>query len=230
MKCIVIAALLGWCTLGCGAESAGAVQLLEVGDFHGDDVSVTGDGPWFGLVAVRGGYDWKRVRLAIQAVRDEILDEPGQATGKRVSVSGPSPVFLAQGVVRAGSGKVKSCDLIAKSAEEATEQVRQYGLNGQTYRLRWSGPLDSPNAAAKPAQLVLESGGMSQVLYSWPEGFIEGHCEIIWAGDVDGDGRLDLYLYLGDRSNVVQHTLMLSGGRKAGELVRKVAAWTTVGC
>jgi hypothetical protein len=47
---------------------------------------------------------------------------------------------------------------------------------------------------------------------------------------LDGDGRLDLYMWLSDHYNVIEHTLFLSSKAPADGLVERVAFWTTVGC
>lgn len=228
MRHFAFAVLLSSWAQVCGAGSTGPIQVLEVGEFHGDEVPPAGDHPWFGLVPVPGGFAWRRVILSIRTVRDEIVDGPGQRSGKKVSVAGPAPEFLAQGVPSMGPAKVQTCAPVSRTAEDAARQVWQYRLDGKTYSLRWTAPTET--GAGKPSQLVLESGGLSQVLYSWPDGFVEGHCRIIWAGDLDGDGRLDLYLHLSGHSNVIEHTLLLSTGRQGSDLVQKSATWTTTGC
>ena len=78
--------------------------------------------------------------------------------------------------------------------------------------------------------MVLESDGISQTLYEWPHGFSDQHCELIWAGDLDGDGKLDLYIDLSDHYNVMGKTLFLSSKRQPGKLVERIAQFLTVGC
>jgi hypothetical protein len=77
---------------------------------------------------------------------------------------------------------------------------------------------------------MLQSGGTEQIPYEWPDGFSDQHCELFWAGDLDGDGRLDLVMNLSGHYNVSETTLFLSSTRQQGKLVRKAAVFRIVGC
>ena len=71
---------------------------------------------------------------------------------------------------------------------------------------------------------------MSQTLYEWPEGFDDQHCELLWAGDLNGDGKIDLFMNLSDHYNVQQMTLLLSSKGQRKSLVERVAVFRTTGC
>lgn len=86
---------------------------------------------------------------------------------------------------------------------------------------------DSPEKASR---LFLESENLKQVLYEWPTGLLDQHCELIWAGDLDGDGKLDLFRALSDHYNVLEHVLFLSSRSSQGNLVQGVAAFVIKGC
>lgn len=54
---------------------------------------------------------------------------------------------------------------------------------------------------------------------------------LVWAGDLDGDARVDLLTDCVDHYNVqVSWTLFLSSGARDGELVHAVADLLAVGC
>ena len=63
---------------------------------------------------------------------------------------------------------------------------------------------------------------------------MEAHDEaqwvLLWAGDLDGDGRLDLYMNLSTHYNVSARRLFLSSAAASGALVREVAVFQTTGC
>lgn len=80
------------------------------------------------------------------------------------------------------------------------------------------------------SRLLLEHEGLVQVLYEWPEGFIDQQCELVWAGDLDGDGALDLCMNLSDHYNANETTLFLSSKRGKGKLLERGAAFRTIGC
>jgi hypothetical protein len=58
----------------------------------------------------------------------------------------------------------------------------------------------------------------------------DGVPALVWAGDLDGDGRLDLYMDLTDHYNVTNYVLFLSSRAVTGELVKQVASRRYVGC
>jgi len=51
-----------------------------------------------------------------------------------------------------------------------------------------------------------------------------------WAGDLDGDGKLDLILAADHHYNLSTTRLFLSSRAKKGELVQEVAKFSTSGC
>ncbi len=112
--------------------------------------------------------------------------------------------------------------------EEFYEQVahgyrREFVLNGQTYILRTSQGLTVNGD--KAAVVVLELNGKAQIIkqvHHWSEGRnLIGN--LIWAGDLDGDGKLDIYLreFVEKCGNYVE--LHLSSLAKNGDLVALAA-------
>jgi hypothetical protein len=73
------------------------------------------------------------------------------------------------------------------------------------------------------------SNGVTQVLYSAPENADEPAWEILWAGDLDGDGKLDLCLQLGADSSVSERILFVSTKATSGQLVGEFAVFATKG-
>jgi hypothetical protein len=68
-----------------------------------------------------------------------------------------------------------------------------------------------------PGLLQFRQGERVQTLYRFAKGWREQRVELVWAGDLDGDDKLDL---------VVDHegmTLYLSSWAAAGQLVGRVA-------
>ena len=58
----------------------------------------------------------------------------------------------------------------------------------------------------------------------------DGHPALLWAGDLDGDGRLDLVLDESDHYNVTETTLYLSSTAAPGALVGRAGRHRTTGC
>ena len=53
---------------------------------------------------------------------------------------------------------------------------------------------------------------------------------ILWAGDIDRDGRLDLLIDMSNHYNVSAPTLFLSSHAGKGQLVARVASLGLSGC
>lgn len=89
---------------------------------------------------------------------------------------------------------------------------------------------DEPIAA--DAELVLSDGQRTQVLYrprEWGEPTYP-RWQLLWAGDLDGDRRLDLLIDLTWHYNLSQRMLFLSSVAAPGRLLRKVGLFETIGC
>jgi hypothetical protein len=78
------------------------------------------------------------------------------------------------------------------------------------------------------AKVVLSDGRRNQVLYS-TDGFVdEPHFDVNWAGDLDGDGQLDLVVNLSRKYSVHPYRLLLSSLASDTELVGDAASFETL--
>jgi hypothetical protein len=60
------------------------------------------------------------------------------------------------------------------------------------------------------------------------DGFVdEPHFDVPWAGDLDGDGKLDLVVNLSRKYSLHPYRLLLSSMAAVGELVGEAAAFET---
>jgi hypothetical protein len=78
------------------------------------------------------------------------------------------------------------------------------------------------------AKVILSQGNRAQVLYS-TEGFVdEPLFEVNWAGDLDGDGLLDLVVLLTRKYSIHPYRLLLSSVAAPDELVGEAASFETL--
>jgi hypothetical protein len=87
--------------------------------------------------------------------------------------------------------------------------------------------LDGSDPRLLDARVVLAEGARSQVLYAVDRFVDEPHFLIEWAGDIDGDGRLDLVTNLNAKYSLHPVTLWLSSTARRGQLVGRVAVFLT---
>ena len=92
---------------------------------------------------------------------------------------------------------------------------------------RYQLALRGSRADLTDAKVVLTHGRETQVLYS-TDGFVdEPHFDVPWAGDLDGDGKLDLVVNLSRKYSLHPYRLLLSSMAAGGELVGEAAAFET---
>ena len=220
-----------------GQSPAGPQVLLETGEFHGDEVTATGGEGWLALVA-HGSHDaLEAATIEVTIVRDSLVDpDEGPFTGKMVALAGAlagtDPVLLVRGFPRLEPRP----DVLRAEIDTAswptslwTTRRVQFVLAGQRYTLRVT-PSDPAQPLTKRSEVLLEDGVTPQVLHRMPRDPDDAEWEVLWAGDLDGDGRLDLYMNLSYHYNMTHRMLFLSTAAGAGELVGRVAEFTTTGC
>lgn len=213
------------------------VELLETGDFHGEEVSARTGEKWLGLYISGNHSILLNSRLQVETVHDEIGDAPEEKTGKRVSVNPPlQPIFLVKRARMLSEGPVETVFAEKPNYEKSLERIPPLELKlAQTsYVLTVVGSDDgakcSEHAFPANAKLVLASGDSSQVLYSLEGCGNEPYWYLLWAGDLDRDGKLDLYVSVTYHYNVSQRKLFLSSQSSKGKLVKEVAEFATSGC
>lgn len=227
-------------------STAGTVTLLTPGQFHAEEVDAVSGSVWLALYPAdgEGGPHLGYVTVRVERVFDAIVDPEGEATGKRVSVAGdgPEPLLLLNGAHDLRPGPVTAAD--PSSGDFSGVDPMPLYLQGRSYELgfRFAGDELPPPAPAgwRDAVLVLRHGDVEQTLYElqiWTEpetGNLyfgnEGWPGVLWAGDLDRDGRLDLFLDLTEHYTATEPTLFLSSAAGAGELVGRVASHMTAGC
>jgi hypothetical protein len=98
-------------------------------------------------------------------------------------------------------------------------------LGNRQYRIE----LRSSRRYRSDAQVVLTDGERTQVLYAIDDQPDEPHFDVEWAGDLDGDGKLDLVVDLSRKYSWHPHRLLLSSLASWDELVGEAAVVVT-GC
>jgi hypothetical protein len=195
---------------------ARADDVAWTGSFHGEEMPyATGER----FLALTEGGVLVPVTIDVEIEEDPIVDNPGERTGKRVSVAGFEELFLVRGR-NLHPGKVTPARpdfaelLIPVSKPVFVLGPREYQLS---YR-----------CLGEECTLVLASGELSQDLETVAGDDVAHH--VSFAGDLDHDGRLDLIVDLSRHYNESRPTLWLSSAAKEGQLVAMTAELPTTGC
>ena len=215
------------------------VQILETGEgFHGDEIKARSGERWLGLYVTKGASILIESKLRIRRVVDVVVDEkPGQMTGKAVGVDQPGkPIFLVKDAPMLRPGKVVTIFRANSEYNQSLGERKQMSLKlgGQIYQLKvvaQSRQLGTDTLT--DGKLFLIAGKTQQLLRRLGAGHNDppaAYWELLWAGDLDGDGKLDLYADLTGHYNLSQRKLFLSSQAKPGQLVAEVGGFRTSGC
>lgn len=235
MRCI----LLLMTALGAIAAPVQHVSILLPGSFHGEEVPDDAAGRWFALVAEGADATLQAVDVRVTQEVDVIVDAAGEMTGRRVDVSPAiDPVVLLRGIPNLRIGAVPT-SLHRISVMPDTPQSTHLGARSYSFRLQCSDVQIVQGQRHQECELLLSDGTRSQVLSPYAA-YFEGDVRIfsseqeapliLWAGDLDADGRLDLLLDTSNHYNIDEMQLYLSSQAGERELVAPVAAFRATGC
>ncbi|MBI1807320.1 MAG: hypothetical protein HYR76_09755 [Ignavibacteria bacterium] len=206
-------------------------QLLFVGNYHAGEISANSGETWYGLFPSESGYELLATKIMVKAAHDIIVDQdPSQQSGLKVSVDQPSrPLFLVKGPFPFKNGSIKS----VFSGHQYLTSIHHLILNlGDTiqYNLTTTGELIEGHSSFTNFKVNLTFGKIHQTVATMRGTDEDGPPSILWAGDLDRDGKLDLLLDLTNHYNASEPTLFLSSQATEGKLVAKVASHRSVGC
>jgi hypothetical protein len=176
--------------------------------------SLEGEG-WLGLFESPDGAQ-------LESVRPEWIAEGDVGDRSfKVSVGPRTPILLLRGVTELTEGPAVST--VSFTTEVGTsESPLEVTLNGATSILTLE-PRTAPDCGGK---VFLSDGDSEQELYSTegdPFSCDEPRYDVNWAGDIDGDGRLDLVTTFSAKYSYHPKRVYLSSAAGPGDVVGQVA-------
>lgn len=139
-----------------------------------------------------------------------------------LSVTPDGPTLIVADVPRLSVGPAVTSSRYEEGLSSGTPLSFVLGPRTYTVELRGTAP------AMCDATVTLSDGAVSQELYFPDDGFLscdEPHFSVQWAGDLDGDGRLDLVTTFSPKYSYYPRRLLLSSAAQEGALVGLVAAF-----
>lgn len=212
-----------------------AINVLPPGQYHESEVPHPDGSSWLALIVENDQSRLEPVRLRITQVYDPIVDndEKGPHTGKIVTTEPAlNAMLLVQGAVLR-EGAVKSAAVAGSKTGLAEKTI---SFESSAYTLSVSSGCGQEKS---PCQWILSQGGKTQMLHEIYVTNAEDNAldtdspntGIVWAGDLDGDQRLDLILDVSNHYNsVADLKVFLSSQAKQDQLVGEAGTFHAVGC
>jgi hypothetical protein len=167
------------------------------------------------------GWSYESNALLPMQLRVSNLPKRDEDDSEEVTVEAKPRLQLAVRCIPAlRAGPIVSADVVNESLMEKPVRV---AIGERHYELR----LESKRKDYYDAKVVLTEGGRRQVLYE-VDGFAdEPVFDIVWAGDLDRDGRLDLVTILSHKYSMHPYRLHLSSMASRTQLVGVAAIFET---
>ncbi len=169
-----------------------------------------------------GWIGWQLDGDALVPVRLDVRDRPKASDDDRENVNvvaDPDVDFAVRCIPAMRTGPITNGHVLN---EELIANPRlTIRLGTHRYEVR----LESKRRDLSDARVIVSDGRRKQVLYS-ADGFADDpHYEIEWAGDLDGDGKLDLVVNLHRKYSWNPHTLWLSSRASTRQLIGRAAVF-----
>lgn len=210
------------------------IKMLTPGEFHGEEVIAKSGETWLGLFKKGNDFSLLQTKIKVKSVYDPMdYDKKRKKTGKSVEVvETDQPIFLIKNADFLKRGNINTIfDIDNNTDDKPMNNVysRKFKLDKTTYNLFVTTEKEKGSWLDKTSRLVLSDGKTEQIIYS------QKLCDdcgwgLLWAGDLDGDGKLDLFLDLTNHYNVSHKRLFLSSKAEKGKLIKEIANFRNVGC
>lgn len=232
----------------CGGLASSAAASIGYGvqppgQFHqGETVARNGE-RWLALRVQPRSAELLAARVAVKHVHDTLADEDGEATGEAVSAIGLDDVAMLLRGPGLRPGAVVQATVVDLSSEHGfpthrlTLGAREYRIATRCVADKAGAQADQPTytctidlIAGERRQSLMSLGAYRESSDARLLFASDATPHVVFAGDLDLDGRLDVIFDTTDHYNVSKPTLFLSGAADGGALVRNVATHDSVGC
>jgi len=220
-------------------DSTFSIKVLTVGTFHGDEVWENADKEkWFGLFQGKTGFYLAETKLKTKRVNDQIVDEnENENTGWEVqTINKDTSIIIIEASKFLTPHNVQQAILSKEQIFPGdTLRINYLGIDYKIYATGGKKKVqDDPewfDVWNYKLYLTATIKGQqhTSLLVAQPN-FDDQMINLIFAGDIDGDGILDLIIDTSRHYNATSPTIYLSRPANNGEVVKPIGGHTSVGC
>jgi hypothetical protein len=201
------------------------IKILLPSTYHRGEIAAKSGETWFGIYEDESGSRVKKTKIKVEPVFDPVADENEHShSGLRVSatveINSKQPTFLIKGMASIREGLVQSgLPEVAGLAQNMMElsQPLTIRFNGQAYLL-----------SIVDRSLMFTKGHFKQQLCG--AGDPDNPPTILWSGDLDNDGKIDVLVMTYPHYDQMSYSLFLSSAAAPGKALREVARLVATGC
>ncbi len=190
--------------------------LLPTGTVWGNDLEARPSEGWFGLYREEKGS--RLAEVGVQFSDDSELEQV------RVESRPSGADFLFRNLPGLKAGRLVEATI--EGGPLGQTRMLRLSLADREYLLR----LEGNDETFADAVIILSSGDREQVLFRADGWADEAHFSVLWAGDLDRDGGLDLLVTFSPKYSMYPRDLLLSSGADPGDFVRLAATYIHYSC
>jgi len=135
------------------------------------------------------------------------------------------PILLLRDLPGIEAGPVTSADIEGPDLPKAGDRLT-IDFKGRQYRVTF----DAEDKCGANMRIHLSEGNRSQLLWSHRGECSDAHWDVLWAGDLDRDGELDLLVDFSAAYAGYPDVLLLSSRAKPGQMVGEAARFNHAAC
>lgn len=219
---VLLILIAGTVSAGDTARSTPSTFLMP-GEYHGGEAPYKLGSGWLALVPKSDGWYLVPAIATAKRINDPVLDDEKQATGVRITAHDDAIALLRLPALR--PGKVSTPNMRFKGINRpiSVDTPMKIDFNGFSYQIE-------VKKSQEESKVFLRKGEQTTLLRDIDAGEpdSDNSAALLWSGDLDGDGGLDLVVQFAGY-NYGGTCVFLSGATRTS-LVRQVACHRHIGC
>jgi len=206
-------------------------KVLTIGVFHGDEVSENSDKKdWFGLFLSKQENYIARTKIKMKRVYDPVLDEENEKTGWEISTyNKDSCIILIEKIQILSEKKIQKIEFQNTIYPKDTVTINYLGIKYKIFATGGGAKGGSVWNYKLFISANIKGENRKSLLIAAPN-FDDTMTSILFAGDIDGDGILDLIIDTSRKYGGVNPTIYLSKPASNGEILKPIGEISSVGC